>query len=380
MNPPSDARTTDTPTADPSIDTSTVDTTITDTSTTDAGTEGDIGGVDRMVLLSVLSGSWLAQAGYAMAKLGVADLLDDGPRTADDLAAACGAHPEALHRMLRALAAVGLFEEPGPRTFGLTDASALLRSDAARSARLGAIMYGEEVFRSFAEIMHTARTGRPAFDKAYGMGFYEYLDADAEASRRFNAAMGGLRETPAVLAASHCLDGVRTLVDVGGGTGNLLADTLRAHPGMRGVLLELPEAVRQARGRLAGAGPGVLDRVELVEGSFFDQVPSGGDLYVLARCLHNWSDDEAVRILRTVRAAMEPGGRLVILEKLIPEGHGFSPAKLVDLLMLVMVTGRDRTEAEYRDLLDRSGFEMVASHPAPVPDPRAESAIEAAAA
>lgn len=336
------------------------------------------GGADRMMLLGVLSGSWLAQAAYAMAKLGVPDLLDDGPRTADDLAARCGAHPEALQRMLRALAAVGIVDEPGPRTYDLTDAGRLLRSDSARSARLGAIMYGEEVFRSFAEIMHTAHTGEPAFDKAYGMGFYEYLEANPEANRTFNAAMGGLRETPAVLAASCGLDGVRTLVDVGGGTGNLLADVLSAHPAMRGVLLELPEAVRQARGRLAEAG--VLDRAELVEGSFFGRVPPGGDLYVLARCLHNWADDKAVEILRTVRAAMEPGARLVILEKLIPEGPGFSPAKLVDLLMLVMVAGRDRTEAEYRDLLFRSGFEMVAAHPAPVPDPRAEGAIEAAAA
>jgi hypothetical protein len=337
----------------------------------------DANTVERMVLLSVLSGSWLAQAGYAMAKLGVADLLADGPRTADDLAAGCGAHPEALHRMLRALAAVGLFEEPGPRTYALNDASRLLCSDATRSARLSAIMYGEEVFRSFAEIMHTARTGKPAFDRAHGMGFYEYLDADAEAERRYHAAMGGTCETPAAFAASCDLDGVRTLVDVGGGTGTLLADVLAAHPGMWGVLLERPEVVREARGRLAGAG--VLERVRLAEGDFFDRVPSGGDLYVLARCLHNWPDDKAVQILRTVRAAMEPGGRLVILEKLIPEGPGFSPAKLVDLLMLVMVTGRERTRAEYRDLLDRSGFELVAAHPAPVPDPRAESAIEATA-
>ncbi|TMQ97406.1 hypothetical protein ETD83_20310 [Actinomadura soli] len=353
------------------------ETPLDDTALSDTALDAQLGGADRLVLLSVLSGSWLAQAAYAVAKLGVPDLMAGGPREAGEMAAHCDADPDALHRMLRALAAVGLFDETAPRTYGLTGAGDLLRSDGARSARLGAIMYGEEVFRSFAEIMHTARTGEPAFDRAYGMGFYEYLDANPAAQRTFNEAMAGLRETPAVLRTGCGLDGVGTLVDVGGGTGNLLADVLGAHPGMRGVLLELPETVRQARERLEDAA--LLDRVELVEGSFFDRVPSGGDLYVLARCLHNWPDDKAVEILRTVRAAMRPGARLVVLEKLIPEGPGFSPAKLLDLLMLVMVAGRDRTETEYRDLLVRSGFEIVAAHPAPVPDPRAESAIEAAA-
>lgn len=342
----------------------------------DTAIDASMGGGDRMMLLGILSGTWLAQAGYAMAKLGVPDLMADGPREASDLAAECGANADALRRMLRALASVGLFEQLDESRFGLTAATQLLRSGVQRSARLGAIMYGEEVFRSFADVLYTVETGAPSFDKVYGLPFYEYLAANPEANARFNEAMGGLREVPAVL--DRCdLSGVRTLVDVGGGNGNLLADFLSRDSGLRGVLLERPEVLDQARARLSEAG--VLDRSDLVGGTFFDSVPSGGDAYVLSRCLHNWNDERATDILRAVRAAMEPGQRLIVLEKLIPEGPGFSPSKLIDLLMLVMVDGRDRTEAEYRALLDGAGFEVVASHAAPVPDPRAEGAVEAIA-
>jgi hypothetical protein len=331
---------------------------------------------DAILVQSLLSGAWLGQACYTVAKLGIADLLAAGPETAPNLAARCGADPDALLRLLRALASVGLFTQRGRETFELTGAGSLLRSDVPASARASAIMLGEEVFRSFAELPHAVRTGTPAFDQAYGQPMYTYLATHPEVARTFHAALGSHRTVPAAL--SRCdVGGARTIVDVGGGDGALLAALLTGRPETRGVLLELPEAIRQASTRFAEAG--VADRVTLVEGSFFDRVPGEGDLYLLARCLHNWSDDRALAILRTVREAMRPGARLVVLEKVVPDGPGPSQAKIFDLLMLAMVEGRNRTDGEYRELIGRGGFDVVAVHPASRHDPRAESAIEAVA-
>jgi precorrin-6B methylase 2 len=220
-------------------------------------------------------------------------------------------------------------------------------------------MHGEAVYRSFAEIMHTVHTGEPAFEKVHGQPFYDYLAARPDLAEVFAEAMGS-EPVPGSLAGID-LTGVRTLVDVGGGNGGLLAEVLTRHPEMRGVLLELPDSIAAARTRLTEAG--VLDRVELVEGSFFDAVPAGGDVYVLARVLHNWTDEHAETILRRLAAAMAPGARLLVFEKLLPEEPGSAATAMVDLLMLGMLEGHDRTAGEYRELLGISGFDVTASHP-----------------
>jgi len=332
-------------------------------------------------MMRLLSGPWLAQSCYAVTKLGIPDLLEDGPRAAAGLAAESGAHPRALHRILRALAAAGLFEEPTPGVFGLTPLSRLLTSAATRSSRPAAIMFGEEVFRSFAEIEHTLRTGNPAFEKVYGQPFYDYLAGHPEAAQTFTAAMGRA-PVPQALAACD-LTGARTVADIGGGNGGLLASVLRANPDARGVLLDLPEAVRQARDGLTAAG--VADRVDFVEGSFFDHVPPGADTYILARVLHNWDDANAAALLCRVRAAMAPGSRLLVFEQLLEPadahpgagGHGSPRAHVTDLLMLLMLPGCDRTEAEYRGLLAAAGLDAVAVRPPPLRAPGAESVLEA---
>lgn len=328
-----------------------------DGATRSPGVSGGTGGFARRKLLGILSGGWLAQACYAVVKLGVPDLLAAAPRTAADLAAATGADPRVLHRLLRALAAAGVLKQTAPRTFGLSGVGELLRSDAPGSAHLVALMHGEEVFRAFAEIMHTVRTGAPAFEKVYGQPFYAYLDEHPEAARTFAESMG---DQPVPPALSTCdFTGIGRLVDVGGGNGALLAEVLTAHPAMRGALLDRPDAVRAAHARLAEAG--LVDRVDLVEGDFFAGVPAGADGYVLARVLHNWADDRAAEILATVRAAMHPGSRLFLLEHFLPEDTDAPATALVDLLMLVTLEGFDRTEGEYRDLLTTAGFRVLAA-------------------
>ena len=334
------------------------------------------GGFARRKLLGVLSGSWVAQCCYAVAKLGIPDLLADGPRPVGELAAACGADPGALARLLRGMASIGLFRRTAPGTYALTSVTEFLRSDVPNSLRQTAILDGEEVFRSFAEITHTLATGAPAFDLVHGEPFYDYLGSHPGTATSFTAAMTANR-LPATLSSCD-LSGVDTIVDVGGGSGGLLTEVLTTHPAMRGVLLELPEAVRQAEKSLADAG--LAGRVELVEGSFFDAVPGGGDAYVLARVLHNWADAKALLILRRVRAAMAAGTRLIVLEQFMPDED--SPpdgaSGMVDLLMLVLLEGHDRTEAQYRELLAEAGFEVDEVHHGTTPT--ADSALVARAA
>src|SRR2546423_4688850 len=329
------------------------------------------GGFARRKLLGILSASWLAQACYAAARLGIPDLLAAGPRTAADLAATAGADPQALRRILRALAAAGVMRRTTTGEYELTAVGELLRTDVPGSLHQTAIMDGEEVYRAFAEIMYTARTGKPAFDKVFGGSFYAYLDGDPQAADTFHAAMGGAG-VPAAWADCDLTD-VGTLVDVGGGTGGLLAQTLSRHPSLHGTLLELPDALRRASDTLAG----VIDRVTLVEGSFFQAVPAGADAYVLSRVLHNWTDERAATILRRIRDVMPAGARLFVLEEFLPEEDDGPATGLVDLLMLVTLEGYDRSEAGYRALLEKAGFTVVAARPGGRPG--VEGVIEAVA-
>jgi SAM-dependent methyltransferase len=329
---------------------------------------------DRARLHEILTATWLAQGCYALAKLGLADLMAAGPRPVADLAEASGTDARALSRMLRALAAAGLVAEGVPGAFGLTPVSAPLAASAPRSSHDAAIMFGEEVFRSFADIVHTLRTGQPAFDKAYGRPFYDYLDSTPEAARTFSAAMG---EAPVPASLSLCdLSAARIIADIGGGNGRLLNRVLRTNREARGVLVDLPLAVAQARARLTTAG--LADRVEFVEGSFFGPLPPGADVYVLCRVLHNWGDEDASRVLGRVRDAMGGHGRLIVLEELL-EGTGPAGAggTVGDLLILLMLSGCDRTRQEYLSLLDRNGFSVAAIHPPPERAGHPESAIEA---
>jgi len=312
--------------------------------------------IARRKMLGILAGTWLAQGCYALAELRIADAMGDGTHTADELAAATGTDPVALLRLLRALAMAGIVAQPEPGRFALTPASRLLRSDVEGSVHLNAVMQGDEVFRSFAEITHTLRTGEPAFAKVFGVSYYDYLGANPEAAHNFHESMGA-QQVPTGFASVD-LTGVAHLVDVGGGNGTLLAGVLAAQPGIRGTLVELPEAVAVARPRLAEFG----DRVGYVEASFFDEVPPGGDAYVLCRVLHNWRDETAAALLRRVRAAMAPGTRLIVLEEFLPEAGADGAAGgagIVDLLMLVTLEGRDRTGDEYRDLVTAAGFTVT---------------------
>jgi len=305
----------------------------------------------RAELWNILAAGPILHAIALAARLGIPDLLERGPRTADDLARETRSDAESLYRFLRALASEGVLGEMPGRRFGLTPVSRLLTTDAPESMRSVAVLAGERWRMTWYDLEHAVRTGRPAFDRLYGSSFYEWLGQEPEAARRFEEAQRfkweSLRED---VVAAHDFSDAARIVDVGGGSGMLLEAILERAPDATGVLVETPVIAAEARRRL---GP----RCEVLAGDFLKAVPEGGDVYVLAFVLHNWDDRRAARILRNCRRAMKPGGRVLVVETILPSGRRPSPAKLHDLEMLVFMSGgRERTRAEYRTLFEDAGL------------------------
>ncbi|MDE1853744.1 MAG: methyltransferase [Thaumarchaeota archaeon] len=296
------------------------------------------------------------QALYVVAKLGVADHLVGGPLGAIDLAKKLGVKPRPLFRVMRALASQGVFTQDRSDRFGLAPIGRLLLSDSPESLRYMAISTGEETYKAAGELLHTVRTGETAFDHIYGKGHFDYLAEHEEESRTFNLFMTqSLRRFGSPLAA-YDFKGRSTVVDVGGGRGTLLAQVLRANPRLKGVLFDLPHGVAEAPQCLEAEG--VAGRCRIVKGDFFRSVPEGGDVYVLSRILHDWPDEKAAKILANCRKAIKDGGVLVIREAVVPTGDAPAFSKQVDLTMLYLLGGMERTEEEWRKLLRSSRFEL----------------------
>ena len=320
----------------------------------------------------MMTGYWVSQALYVAAKLGIADLLADGPVDCEDLATATDTHAPSLQRVLRALAGVGVFTEVSPGSFALTPLAELLRTETPGSMRALAIMYAEEQYRAWGELLHSVRTGEMAFDYQFGMGYFEYLAQHPEADRVFNEAMTGwTHQLASAVVDVYDFSPFKTVVDVGGGYGALLAAILRSNPGTRGILFEQPHVVASAKEQLAPTG--VADRCTLVGGDFFVAVPAGGDAYVLSQILHDWDDEHCVAILGQCRRAMADHGNLLVVELVLPPGNEPSLGKWLDLHMLVLLGGRERTAAEYDTLFRAAGFNLARV----VPTPPGPSVVEA---
>jgi len=295
---------------------------------------------------------------HVAAALGVADVLADGPRHVDEIAAATGAHAPSLYRIMRALATEGVFSEAEPRHFGLTAVSEVLRSDRGDSLRPAFVDHPRR-WAAWGEILHTARTGQTAFEKANGMTYFEWLSTDPAGSSWFNDNMASAGAVNQAVIDAYDFSTAATVADIGGGTGRFLAQVLAAHPSLRGVLFDLPEVVGNSRLESAG----VSERCQVVPGSFFDSVPEGADVYVLARVLHDWDDAEALAILEGVRRASVEGGRVVVVEMVVPDDGSPHPGKWFDVLMMVMTGGRERTRPEFEELFDGAGFRLAEVFP-----------------
>lgn len=328
-------------------------------------------------LLRLATGSWLSQCIYVVAKLGIADLLLECPNSAETLASRIGADAGALHRVLRALASVGVFEEDGDHRFHITPIAACLCSDAPESLRAFAVMLGEpEHWRAWGDVLYSVTTGKPAFERVFGVQRFEYFADHPEDSRIFSDAMTSRAGTEnAAIVAARDFSGFGRVIDVGGGQGSLVDAILAVTSRTRCVIFDLAEVVALAAERAAPAE--YATRREVVAGSFFDSVPAGADAYVLKKVIQDWEDERAIAILANCRMAMPRSGRLILIEPLIPPGNVSSFNKLLDLLLLVWTPGgRARTEDEHRALLaaaklkiervvaTRSGLSIIEATPA----------------
>lgn len=324
-----------------------------------------------LALQGLILGKWLSQAVSVAARLGIADLLKDGPRPCDELARSNQVDEASLHRVLRALASVGVFAEQDGQ-FALTPAAEFLRSDVPGSLRSVAIMAGDDwTWRPWGDLYNSVKTGEPAFDRVFGKPAFAYLAENPGAASIFDDAMTGwsMQNSHAV-AEAYDFSGIGTLMDVGGGHGYLLATILDANPSLRGILFETPEVCDGAKGRLG-------DRAQILSGDFFASIPPGADACILKSVIHDWDDSRASTILRNCREALGPGGRVLLAEMVIPPGNDPHVGKLLDLEMLVMVGGHERTEAQFRELLAGAGFRMTRIVPTASPTCVIEGVAEA---
>ena len=315
-------------------------------------------------LLDIIVGKWLAQAVCVAAELGVADVLKDGPRSSTEIATATGVSEDGLYRLLRSLAAIGLFTESEGRRFAVTERGRLLQSDVPGSLRGFARFVGHEINgRPWEHLLFSVKTGKPSFDEVFGSGMFDYVATRPEAAAIMNAAMTSLsRAEVGAVASAYDFRGIGTLVDVGGGHALLLAELLKEHQSLRGVLFELPHALDGARQHLETRG--VRDRCDLVGGDFFASVPAGGDMYVMKRVIHDWDDEHATRILQTIRAATRPDSRLLVIDSVVPPGNEPGGGKWLDILMLALARGKERDERQWRELLAAGGFDSITFHEA----------------
>jgi hypothetical protein len=309
----------------------------------------------------MINGYWVTQMLYTAARLGVADALAEGPQTASALAARLGAHQRSLYRLLRALSSRGVFAETDGGCFALTPMAELLRSDVPGSLRGLALYSGDpeqQRYRCWGDLHESIRTGEPAFHRLMGMAPFKFLADNPAVAKTFDAAMASYTaESVEAILAGYDFSRCAHVIDVGGGNGRLLAEILKKHAAARGTLFDLPHAVEHARAMLAREG---LDgRSACTAGDFFEAVPSGGDLYLLKCIVHDWEDEKAIAILRSCRRAMAKDARLLLAEAVLLPGNDACLGKLMDVNMLVIHGGLERTRAEFAALLEKSGFALA---------------------
>lgn len=316
---------------------------------------------DLTRLRRLIVGYRVSQALFVAARLGIADLLADGSQSLQSLAESAGAHPPSLYRVLRLLASEGVFAEEADETFSMTSLAQGLKKDAQASLRSRATFEGEECnWRAWGNIMHSIYTGTPAFNDEFKMGFFEYVKENENAAGVFDELMAA-QTLPwaSAIAEAYDFSEVGTLVDVAGGYGALLTTLLKRQPELAGILFDLEHVIQQSRTRIE-AMPDVAGRCNAVAGDFFQSIPEGGDCYLLKYILHDWDDEHAVKILRNCRKAMpKTGGRLLIVELIIAPGNNYDWGKSVDVDMLVLTGGMERTIEQHRHLLQQSGFELT---------------------
>ena len=308
------------------------------------------------LVFQLATGYIASTALYLAVKLRIADRLAEGPRDVEDLALGAGVKEDGLYRVLRSLSSLGVFEETAPRTFANNLVSGTMRTGVPGSTHPMALWMADPFhLRVYADAMHSLVTGQPAAEKTTGMPVFEYFRRDTELSDVFNDAMTAFSAfvVPAALEV-YDFSGIGLLVDIAGGHGQVLTSILQKYPQMRGVLFDLDHVIAGAIPRLQQAG--VADRCTTATGDFFKAVPEGGDAYIMKHIIHDWDDDRALTILANIKRAMKPGGRVILLESVLMPPNQPDFGKLIDIEMMLMPGGRERTADEFRALFQRAGF------------------------
>jgi hypothetical protein len=323
-------------------------------------------------IFQLLNGVLIAGAVSCLAQLAVPDLVEGGPASAEELARQVGADPQSLYRLMRATASVGVLSEGSDGRFSQTPLSRVLCSDANPSLRALAIMQGREWHgRGWSQLEYCVRTGKPAPDQIYGQSLFEYFKQHPEEAQIFHDTMTALSmiDGPAV-ADAYSFDGIRSIVDVGGGHGLLLATILTRNPHVRGVLYEAPHVVE---GAVNGPLQPVMERCDLVSGDMFCSVPAGFDAYIMKHIIHDWPDELCIKLLKACRAGVNAGGKLLVVDSVIQPGNDFSPSKFLDLQMLIFPGGQERTEKQFAALLAAAGWRLTRT----IPTAAVDSIVEA---
>ncbi len=312
-----------------------------------------------VAMLQMIQGFWVSRAIYVAAELRLADFVEEGPKTAEALAEATDTHAPSLYRVLRALASVGVFSEDAEGRFALTPVAATLQSNKPGSLREFAMVeLAADHYPAWEAVLHSVKTGEVAFHKVFGMDAWAHRAENREHGELFDEAMASFGNVVnQTVIESYDFSQFSTVVDVGGGDGSLLAALLKAHPSTRGILFDLPQVTPTAEQNLGAHG--LSDRCDVVAGDFLESVSSGADAYVMKWIIHDWSDEDSTTIFQNCRRAMGKDSKLLIVEAIIPPGNEPSFHKFMDLNMMVMLGGQERTEAEYRALLEAADFEMI---------------------
>jgi len=320
-----------------------------------------------MAMLQIIIGFWMSRAVSVIAKLGIPDLLKDGAKTADEIAATTNMNAPSLYRILRALVSVGVLRREDGGRFGLTPLSETLVTGAPGSLRWFVVSeLGQEHYPAWGNLMHSVKTGEIAFDSLYGMNIWQYFEKNPADAAVFNDSMSGTSAAVnEAITSLYDFSNFKTLVDVGGGHGGLITGILKKHPQLKGILFDAPEVIEGARGKIDAAGIG--DRCETVRGNFFESVPPGGDAYIMKWIIHDWDDDRSIQILKNCREHMSADSKLILVDCVVPENDAPDFSKFFDLNMLVMTGGKERTESEFRDLLQAAGFRLLRVIPTDLP-------------
>jgi len=310
-------------------------------------------------LVQMAMGHWISHIVYLAAKMELAEHLASGAKSADELAAITGSHTRSLYRLMRTLASLGILTEDAAHRFALTPLGEALKKGAPGSARATILTVASDMWvQGFAQLPYSVQTGKSGFEKMLGMPIFDWLAKHPDEASLFSETMVGIHgEEPKAIAAAYDFSGLKTIVDVGGATGNLLTTIVGKYPETRGILYDLPHVVRDAPALIQARG--VTDRVTIEPGSFFEKVPSGGDAYLLSHIIHDWSEEQCLTILGNCRRQMKPNSRLLIIEMVLPAGNAPHPGKILDMMMLVGPGGEERTAEEYKTLLARADLELT---------------------